>query len=138
VDGAPDFTACTGATTASANVTLPPAPANGATHDIQIRAVNAAGPGPAVTAQWQLDPALPMVTFTSLPSGATPTIEWTVTGGSATVTCELTGVPAAPATPPCVSPVTFATPLDPGSYTFTVTATNKTGSDPPSVNWSVP
>jgi hypothetical protein len=112
---------------------------NGDSHTFTVRVTNAISTATA-TATWTVNPVAPAVTLGAGPSDptqdASPTFGWTVAGGPNTVTCKLGNT-----TKPCNATGASLSGLTAGAagtnYTFTVTATNVSGTDSKSFNWTM-
>jgi hypothetical protein len=105
-------------------------------HTVTVSATNIAGTGSATTTAWTVQPAAPVVTITSSPSGSTTattaSIAWTATNSPTSVTCKLDSGTAAA----CTSPASL-TGLGLGAHTYLITATNVTGSGTATAAWTV-
>ena len=104
----------------------PVGPLADGTHTFEVRATDAAGnTGPAAGYAWTVDTTPPAVTFHSLPAGlsneASPAIDFSTEAG-AHVECSIDGI----AIDACASPQPVG-PLDEGTHTFEVTATDTAG-----------
>jgi hypothetical protein len=109
----------------------PPAPLTDGSYDFSVRATDPAGNSTMVDREFSVDTRAPSVTIESGPAGRTddptPTFEFATPEEAVTFSCSIDG--GDPSFGPCAADGSDhpASPLDDGSYTFRVRATDAAG-----------